>query len=71
MGYAITDRPVYRPGATVHFCIWLRRERDGVYRPAPAGAVKVKVHGAYNRQPQVVTAQVDEAGVASGAFGSR
>jgi uncharacterized protein YfaS (alpha-2-macroglobulin family) len=29
--YVITDRPVYRPGATVHFRVWLRELQDRRY----------------------------------------
>jgi uncharacterized protein YfaS (alpha-2-macroglobulin family) len=36
VGYAITDRPVYRPGDTVHYRIWARELRDRALRRPPS-----------------------------------
>ena len=35
--YMMTDRPVYRPGATVQFHAWLRRKEGGDYQVLPQG----------------------------------
>lgn len=63
--YLITDRPVYRPGTVAHFCLWLRRKRDGVYRPPTPESIKVEIYGPNNKKVQTVTVQTDAAGVAS------
>ena len=34
---SVTDRPVYRPGSTVHFRIWTRKLADRKFRPAESG----------------------------------
>lgn len=42
--YVYTDRPLYRPGQTVHFKAIVRADDDGAYSQPPAGTeVKIKV----------------------------
>ena len=67
VGFLITDRPVYRPGATVRYCVWLRDRPGGVYR-VPTGPVRVRIKDPSYRQVQSATVQVDEAGTVSGEY---
>lgn len=41
--YSYTDRPVYRPGQTVHFKHILRRYDQGVYQPLANRKINVKI----------------------------
>ena len=66
-GFLTTDRPVYRPGATVHYCLWLRRERDGVYR-LPPDPVQIEIKNPHHQRVELVTLTFDEAGAASGEW---
>jgi len=45
-GYVYTDRPVYRPGDTVHYKIILRSRQHGVYQLPPAKQLTVEVRDA-------------------------
>jgi alpha-2-macroglobulin len=67
--YAITDRPVYRPGSTVKFRVWMRELRGRKYVEPQAGAdLRVTVRDAKNNQVQQMTLKCDEMGAASGEF---
>ena len=35
--FGVTDRPLYRPGTTVNFRVWVRELNDRQFRPAEAG----------------------------------
>jgi uncharacterized protein YfaS (alpha-2-macroglobulin family) len=50
--FAVTDRPVYRPGATVQFKIWLRELIDNKFQAAQAGVKHhVELKGPHRGQP--------------------
>jgi uncharacterized protein YfaS (alpha-2-macroglobulin family) len=68
--YAITDRPVYRPGSTVKFRVWLRWMDRKVYRgPQPVGEnVEVRIHDAKNNEVQKFDLKTDEMGCVSGEY---
>ena len=42
--YCVTDRPVYRPGQTVHFKFWLRRKLGGSYISTSGTEAQVTVY---------------------------
>ncbi len=45
VGYAYTDRPIYRPGQTVYWKAIIRRDNDAIYTlPAPGQPVTVTVY---------------------------
>jgi uncharacterized protein YfaS (alpha-2-macroglobulin family) len=78
--YVVTDRPVYRPGATVQFRVWLREIRDRRYAEVGMAndpntglvrlerSVKVEVYDAKNTQIRTFSLTVDEFGGASGEY---
>jgi hypothetical protein len=67
--YGVTDRPIYRPGSTVQFRIWVRELVDRQYRPAKAGRkLPIKVHrGLTNEQPMRLDRITDESGSVTGS----
>ncbi len=67
--YAVTDRPVYRPGSTVKFRVWIREMRDRKYaEPSAGGEIRVEVYDAKNNQVQQFQLKADETGAAAGEF---
>lgn len=49
--FAVTDRPVYRPGSKVNFRVWVRDAAQGQYRPAKAGRkLKIQIGRPYPRR---------------------
>ncbi len=64
-----TDRPIYRPGQTVHWKAVIRRDQDGVYSLPPAGTVAhVRI---FDPQHKVVLSDdytVDDMGTIHGDF---
>lgn len=67
--YVLTDRPVYRPGHTVHFRIWERRRQDGALVAGPPQSdVNVKIYDPRNNQVRELTLQTDALGGATGMF---
>lgn len=46
--YLYTDRPIYRPGQTVHFRLVMRDQAGAGYAPPPSGPVTVKMEGEYS-----------------------
>lgn len=70
VSYAVTDRPLYRPGDTVHFRVWVRALADRRYQPSVAGTeVHVKFSNA-NYGPAIKTYDLvtDESGSVTGSF---
>jgi alpha-2-macroglobulin len=67
--YGVTDRPIYRPGSTVQFRIWVRKLVDRQYRPAEAGIkLRINVHrGFTNEQPMRLERTTDESGSVTGS----
>lgn len=67
--YAITDRPVYRPGATVKFRAWIRRHNGMLYQtPAPGTPVTLEFADAKSVIVQKITAKTDELGGLEGEY---
>ncbi len=67
--YTITDRPVYRPGSTVRFRVWVRRMHSRTYQPAEVDRnVQVQVYDAKNNQVQTLTLKTDRFGCVSGEY---
>lgn len=67
--YTITDRPVYRPGSTVRFRVWLRQLHNRAYQPAAADrSVHVAIYDAKNNEVQVLSLQTDKFGCVSGEY---
>ena len=66
--YLYTDRPIYRPGQTVHFRLAERRAFDGRYDLPPQERTEVVVYDSEGREVQRVTLPLTEYGTASGAY---
>lgn len=67
--YVITDRPVYRPGSTVKFRVWVRNRDSGQYQPPTAGqAVTIEVYDPKNSKVETTTPATDESGSVSGEY---
>ncbi len=67
--YVITDRPVYRPGSTVKFRIWVRQRENGKYLPPRTGdSVNVEIYDAKNSRVVSLSPTLDESGSISGEF---
>ena len=67
-GHVYTDRPIYRPGETVHYKGVVRDENDATYSiPTPPGSYAVRV---YSRGGQIHSAekQLSELGTIEGSF---
>ncbi|MYH41887.1 MAG: hypothetical protein F4150_09130, partial [Chloroflexi bacterium] len=65
-GHLYTDRPIYRPGETVHYGGVVRAEDDAAYSlPGPGRALSLEVRGPSHAPPDV-TAQADELGAFAG-----
>jgi hypothetical protein len=60
--YVITDRPVYRPGSTVKFRVWVRNRQNGQYQNATAGqGVSLEIYDPKNSKIQSATPTTDAA----------
>lgn len=68
VGYTYTDRPVYRPGHTVHYRSVLRWREQGALRPFGAGQVEVAIADGDDKVLLRERKTVDEFGSVSGAF---
>jgi uncharacterized protein YfaS (alpha-2-macroglobulin family)/tetratricopeptide (TPR) repeat protein len=67
--YIITDRPVYRPGATVKFRAWVRQCDNGKYLPAQAGQfVRIEIYDPKDSKMETLTPTTDESGSVSGEY---
>lgn len=66
--YAYTDRPVYRPGQTVHFKVILRRLEGGRYHNAPGTRLTVSVRDPRGGEPKRFDLVTSDRGTASGEF---
>ncbi|QEG21184.1 alpha-2-macroglobulin family protein [Mariniblastus fucicola] len=68
--FAITDRPLYRPGDEINFRVWTREILDRKYLPAKAGTeVQVHVDGpSYNDRVKTFNLVTDDSGSVSGSF---
>ncbi|HTF13061.1 MAG TPA: MG2 domain-containing protein, partial [Burkholderiales bacterium] len=64
--YAVTDRPVYRPGSTVKFRVWIRELRGRQFvEPRSGGDIRVEIYDAKNNEVQKLDLKADEMGAAS------
>jgi uncharacterized protein YfaS (alpha-2-macroglobulin family) len=67
--YVITDRPVYRPGATVKFRVWVRNRDNGQYRaPAAGERVGIEIYDPKNSRLDNLNPMTDESGSVSGEY---
>jgi uncharacterized protein YfaS (alpha-2-macroglobulin family) len=66
--YLYTDRPVYRPGQSVHFRGVLWRDRDGVYSSLGSRTVVVQAVAPYGRRLYHATVRLDRFGSVHGSF---
>jgi alpha-2-macroglobulin len=69
LSYAITDRPVYRPGARVHFRVYVRESAERRYLPPKANKpVHVSINGPHHRPVNTFVLRTDSFGGVSGDF---
>ena len=67
--YVVTDRPVYRPGATVQFRVWARNVQERRYAEPHAGEeMRVEIYDAKNTTVKTLSLKTDEFGGASGEY---
>lgn len=67
--YVVTDRPVYRPGQTVKFRVWMRSLVKRAYQPPTQGAsVSLTMYDAKNNEVKTWSLPLDQFGCASGEF---
>jgi hypothetical protein len=67
--YVVTDRPVYRPGATVQFRVWARNVQERRYvAPRADEELRVEVYDAKNTTVKTLSLKTDEFGGASGEY---
>jgi len=67
--YLYTDRPIYRPGHTVHFAAILRHDLDGTYTPLEASQpVTVTLRDSRNNVVNTTTLLTDDYGSVNGNF---
>jgi uncharacterized protein YfaS (alpha-2-macroglobulin family) len=67
VGYAVTDRPVYRPGDTVHFRLWVRLLSDRTYERAQANQpINVQIRDPKGNVVRTVALRTDAYGGVSG-----
>ncbi len=68
--FAVTDRPVYRPGSTVKFRVWVREAVDREYKPAEAGLnVRIEILGPNSEEPAAVLERTtDDSGSVTGSY---
>ncbi|MCH8830856.1 MAG: hypothetical protein IID45_14875, partial [Planctomycetes bacterium] len=69
VSWMVTDRPLYRPGDTVHFRAWYRHLDRRTYRIPKAGTkVQVVVRDAQSERYKTLELQTDRFGSVSGSF---
>ena len=69
VGHLYTDRPIYRPGETVHFKAVVRDDDDAVYSvPAPNTEVTLEIRDPRYENVLETTAVLDESGTVAGDF---
>jgi hypothetical protein len=67
--YVITDRPVYRPGATVKFRVWVRNRNNGAYQNAsPGEKMKIEIVDPKNSKMETLHLTTDESGSVTGEY---
>jgi hypothetical protein len=67
--YVITDRPVYRPGQTVRFRVWVRQAEQGQFQtPRRGEPVLVAIYDPRNNEAKTMQLATDEFGGASGEY---
>jgi len=67
--YVVTDRPVYRPGATVQFRVWARNVQERRYVEPRAGeGLNIEIYDAKNTTVKTLALTTDEFGGASGEY---
>lgn len=67
--YTYTDRPIYRPGQTIHFKSIVRRDRDARYTMPPQDSpVKANLLDEQNRVLQTLELRTNSFGSVSGEF---
>jgi len=67
--WSVTDRPLYRPGDTVHFRLWYRRKTGRTFRVPKAGTkLSVVVHDGDYQEYKRLPLQTDAEGTAHGSF---
>ncbi len=67
--YVIADRPVYRPGATVRFRVWVRDLQERRYvEPRADEELRVEIYDAKNTTVKTLSLKTDEVGGASGEY---
>lgn len=70
LAHAVTQLPLYQPGQTVRFVVYLRRAAPTGLALPQKGQVEVSVHDAYNRQVKKFTGRLSDFGSVSGEFQS-
>jgi hypothetical protein len=66
--YAYTDRPVYRPGHTVHFKAVLRKDQDRVMTPLANKQVTVTILDSSYDKVEDMTLKTNDMGTLAGSF---
>ncbi|MDB6059647.1 MAG: alpha-2-macroglobulin domain protein, partial [Verrucomicrobiales bacterium] len=67
--YVVTDRPVYRPGDTVRFRVWVRNVANHVFSELRKGeSVQIEIYDAKNNATQTKHLATDEFGCISDTF---
>lgn len=66
LAYIITDRPVYRPGQTVRYKMWLRNLRKGELDNAPTRDVQVLIRDPRGGKLLEISQQTDDYGGVDG-----
>ena len=66
--YLVTDRPVYRPGQTVRFKVWVRDVRNGVPENMPQTALRVALYDPRGDEVLAVDKRTDDFGGLDGEF---
>ena len=67
--YVVTDRPVYRPGHTVRFRVWVRVVSNRTFQPPNVGQhIMLSIYDAKNNEVKTFDARTDQFGCASGEY---
>ncbi|GAB4536316.1 MAG: hypothetical protein Fur0018_26920 [Anaerolineales bacterium] len=66
--YVYSDRPIYRPGQTMHFNVILRQTFDGRYTLSSETTVEAAVFDAENNERAHLTLNLNAYGTASGEY---